>query len=65
MALDECSAKARTGPSVNDEDYELPVWAGVVPLETVARAPVADPRLGDGIESSRAVAGWVATAGGS
>jgi hypothetical protein len=66
MALDECSAKARTGPPVDDdEDYELPVWAGVVPLETVARAPVADPRLADGIEPSSAVAGWVAGAGGS
>jgi uncharacterized protein len=62
MALDECSAKVRTGPPVDDdEDYELPVWAGVVPLETVARAPVDDPQLADGIEPSAAVSGWLAT----
>jgi nitroimidazol reductase NimA-like FMN-containing flavoprotein (pyridoxamine 5'-phosphate oxidase superfamily) len=59
MALDECSAKVRTGPPVDDdEDYELPVWAGVVPLETVARPPVADPKLAPGIEPSVAVAAW-------
>ena len=26
-------------------DAQLPVWAGVVPLETVRRAPEADPDL--------------------
>lgn len=62
MALDECSAKVRSGPPVDDdEDYELPVWAGVVPLEIVAREPVADPRLGGGIEPSAAVARWAAS----
>jgi uncharacterized protein len=59
MALDECSAKVRTGPPVDDdEDYELPVWAGVIPLQTVAQEPVADPRLSDGIEPSAVVARW-------
>jgi uncharacterized protein len=61
MSLDECSAKARTGPPVDDdEDYALPVWAGVVPLETVAGPPVDDPRLSGGVEPSPAVAGWAA-----
>jgi uncharacterized protein len=64
MALDECSAKARTGPPIDDdEDYELPVWAGVVPLQTVARAPVPDPKLADGIEPSPAVVAWAAGGG--
>ena len=59
MALDECSAKARSGPPVDDDgDYGLPVWAGVVPLQTVAGSPVADPKLADGIKPSAAVTGW-------
>lgn len=60
MDLDECSAKVRTGPPEDEaEDYDLPVWAGVIPLETVAGAPVADPKLAAGIEPSEAVTGWV------
>ena len=43
VALEEVSAKVRTGGPVDDEaDYTLPVWAGVLPLETVARAPIPD-----------------------
>lgn len=51
LPLAEVSAKVRTGPPVDDEeDYALPVWAGVVPLKLVAGAPVADPRLPQEIE---------------
>lgn len=51
LPLDEASAKIRTGPPLDDDaDYELPVWAGVIPLELAASAPVADPRLAKGIE---------------
>jgi hypothetical protein len=50
LAIAEASAKIRTGPPVDDdEDYGLPVWAGELPLRTVARAPVTDPRLTAGI----------------
>jgi hypothetical protein len=43
LALEEVSAKVRTGGPVDDEeDYALPVWAGVLPLETVVKAPVPD-----------------------
>jgi nitroimidazol reductase NimA-like FMN-containing flavoprotein (pyridoxamine 5'-phosphate oxidase superfamily) len=46
LALEEVSAKVRSGPPLDDEeDYELPVWAGVIPLQLVATAPIADPRL--------------------
>ena len=46
LPIDEASAKVRTGPPVDDEDdYGLPVWAGVLPLKIVAAEPVADPRL--------------------
>jgi nitroimidazol reductase NimA-like FMN-containing flavoprotein (pyridoxamine 5'-phosphate oxidase superfamily) len=41
LPLDECSVKVRAGgPKDDDEDMDLPVWAGVVPLATVAGAPV-------------------------
>ncbi|MGB2627074.1 MAG: pyridoxamine 5'-phosphate oxidase family protein [Candidatus Acidiferrum sp.] len=43
IELEEVSAKVRTGGPVDDEeDYPLPVWAGVVPLQTVAQAPIPD-----------------------
>ena len=43
LPLEEVSAKVRTGGPVDDEaDYALPVWAGVLPLETVAKAPEPD-----------------------
>src|SRR5690349_10363459 len=51
LPITEGSAKVRTGPPVDDdEDYELDVWAGVVPLITAARAPERDPLLRDGID---------------
>ena len=46
FSIEEASAKVRTGPPVDDEeDYSLPVWAGVLPLRMEAKAPVPDPRL--------------------
>ena len=43
LPITEGSAKIRTGPPVDDEpDYDLPVWAGVVPLSTVAGEPIPD-----------------------
>jgi uncharacterized protein len=51
LSLAEASAKIRTGPPVDDEeDYELPVWAGVLPLRLSPGEAVPDPRLLDGIE---------------
>jgi hypothetical protein len=50
MPIHEASAKVRTGPPIDDEaDYELPVWAGVVPLRLAAGSPIEDPRLEPGI----------------
>lgn len=51
VPLEEVSAKVRTGPPLDKEaDYELPVWAGVIPLSVAAGEPVADPRLPAGVE---------------
>src|SRR5579871_5790691 len=50
LRLDEVSAKVRTGPPIDDEeDYALPIWAGVVPLRTQVCEPVADARLVPGL----------------
>ena len=49
VPLEEASAKIRTGPPLDDEeDYALPMWAGVVPLKLTAGEPIADPRLPEG-----------------
>ena len=51
IPLKEVSAKVRTGPPLDDEDdYSLPVWAGVLPLELRPEQPVADSRLSASIE---------------
>jgi nitroimidazol reductase NimA-like FMN-containing flavoprotein (pyridoxamine 5'-phosphate oxidase superfamily) len=41
--LDEASAKVRTGMPVDDEeDQALPIWSGLIPLETKRLTPIAD-----------------------
>ena len=45
LPLTEVSAKIRSGPVLDDEeDYALPVWAGIVPLHLQAEAPIRDER---------------------
>jgi uncharacterized protein len=51
IPMDEASAKVRTGPPKDeDEDLELPVWAGVLPFTTVPGEPEPDPLLPDGVD---------------
>ncbi|MGE0684306.1 MAG: pyridoxamine 5'-phosphate oxidase family protein [Candidatus Binatia bacterium] len=46
LPLAEVSAKIRTGPPLDDEeDYQLPCWAGEIPLRLTPQIPVPDPRL--------------------
>ncbi len=46
LPLDECSAKVRTGfPLDEEEDYDLEIWAGVIPFTTVIEAALPDPDL--------------------
>ena len=50
LPLDEASAKTRSGPPLDDdEDYALPIWAGVQPFMFSAGVAVPDPRLTPGI----------------
>ncbi len=45
LPIAEASAKVRSGPP-NDaaEDYALPIWAGEIPLNLAAAAPLTDPK---------------------
>jgi len=59
LPLDEASAKVRTGPPIDDEeDLDLPVWAGVLPVRLATGAPAPDPHLAPGMPVPEHVAGW-------
>ena len=50
MSTESASAKIRVGPPGDDEeDYGLPVWAGVLPIQQQTLMPVSDPRLSNGV----------------
>ena len=45
LELSEVSAKIRSGPVMDDEeDYALPIWAGIVPMHLQAEPPIRDER---------------------
>ncbi|WP_030455920.1 pyridoxamine 5'-phosphate oxidase family protein [Herbidospora cretacea] len=46
LSLEEASVKMRAaGPSDDDEDYDLPIWAGVLPVVTTWGVPEPDPKM--------------------
>lgn len=50
LPIVEASAKIRTGdPKDDEEDYEMNIWAGVLPLITSAGEPISDSRLGSDV----------------
>jgi nitroimidazol reductase NimA-like FMN-containing flavoprotein (pyridoxamine 5'-phosphate oxidase superfamily) len=64
LPLDEVSAKVRTGPPVDDDpDYDLPYWAGVLPLTLTPGDPVPDPVLDPAVPPPDHVATWARPAG--
>jgi len=60
LDLTEVSCKSRSGPPGDDEeDLDLPWWAGVLPLRNaVPSAPVPAPDLAPGVEVPGHVSGW-------
>jgi nitroimidazol reductase NimA-like FMN-containing flavoprotein (pyridoxamine 5'-phosphate oxidase superfamily) len=59
LPLSEASAKVRTGPPlVDEEDYSLGCWAGVIPIHSEYGEPVDDPRLAAGISPPDYVSGY-------
>ena len=56
LEISTASAKVSAGsPSDEDDDYEIPIWAGVLPLEAELGEPVADERLLTGVTPSDVV----------
>lgn len=56
VAIESASAKISAGmPSDEEEDYRIPVWAGVLPLEARFTELQTDDRVLDGVEPSNAV----------
>lgn len=46
IEIETASAKIRTGPPKDDaEDYDLPIWAGILPVSLNYHDPVADPAM--------------------
>ena len=51
MAIEEGSAKIRSGDPVDDEeDYALPIWAGTLPVKMVPGSPIPDARTDPSME---------------
>lgn len=58
LSIDSASAKVSTGePEDEDEDYAIPVWAGVLPVAMTTGQLVTDSRVIDGVNASVAVKG--------
>lgn len=56
VPIEHAVAKARTGgPVDDDEDYALPIWAGVVPVGLALGTPEGDGRLVKGVEVPKSV----------
>jgi uncharacterized protein len=52
IPLHEASAKISTGQAEDAEaDYELDVWAGILPLKTITGEPIPDPRNKPGVDT--------------
>jgi uncharacterized protein len=59
LPIEEASAKIRTGPPVDDAaDYEIPCWAGEIPLRLTAGLPISDPRLPADVTMPETVRGY-------
>jgi hypothetical protein len=62
MPIDEASAKVRNGPPVDDEeDLELPYWAGQLPLTRGTGDPIPAPDLGRDLPVPGHVSDWTRT----
>jgi nitroimidazol reductase NimA-like FMN-containing flavoprotein (pyridoxamine 5'-phosphate oxidase superfamily) len=59
MRIEEASAKIRAkGVGDDEEDYDHPVWAGVIPVRTVIGGHEPCPRLHAGLQPSQSLSGY-------
>ena len=56
VRIEAASAKISAGmPDDEAEDYEIPIWAGVLPVESALTHLIDDDRLIEGVEPSAVV----------
>jgi nitroimidazol reductase NimA-like FMN-containing flavoprotein (pyridoxamine 5'-phosphate oxidase superfamily) len=56
LDIESASAKVSTGmPEDEDDDYDIPVWAGVLPVESRLTTLQSDERVQQGVEPSSVV----------
>lgn len=56
IPITEASAKIRTGPPLDDKpDHDLPIWAGVIPINKTFGNPIPDVKLNKEITLPRSV----------
>ena len=56
LDIESASAKVSTGmPDDEDADYDIPIWAGILPLKSAFTSLESDDRLIDGVEASDVV----------
>ncbi len=56
IEIDTASAKVRTGPPSDDKaDYELPIWAGILPIEQYYAGPIDDPAMKTNLQTPQSV----------
>jgi nitroimidazol reductase NimA-like FMN-containing flavoprotein (pyridoxamine 5'-phosphate oxidase superfamily) len=66
VAVEDASAKIRTGPPVDDlEDLTFPTWAGVLPLRETTEAPIPDDHTPASTPVPPYVADWIEARTGS
>jgi len=59
LKIDEASAKVRVGPPVDEqEDYALPVWAGILPLQENPLPPIRDELLPEDVSVPAYIASY-------
>ena len=59
LAIEEGSAKIRTGEPIDDpEDYSLPFWAGQLPLKLTSGVPIPDSQLSPEINVPENIANY-------
>lgn len=62
IQIDEASAKIRVGPPGDEaEDYSLPVWAGLLPLQEKSLAPIRDEVQSEAVRLPDYIAGYSRT----
>ncbi len=56
LSIESASAKIAAGPPQDEEeDYAIPIWAGVIPIDSTLGHPEGDARVHPGVEPSAAI----------